>query len=47
MNKRVFLVAAKESLLFAQGRARAFRISEAQIELWSLAARVACARSVA
>ena len=46
MNRATFLYHARDSLLFAQCRARAFRISEAQIELWTLHARAVIARSV-
>jgi len=35
MTKSQFLILAADSLLFAQGRARAMRIPEAVIELWT------------
>jgi len=39
MSRAEFITMAADSLLFAQARARAFRITEAQIELWTIAAR--------
>jgi len=39
MSRAQFFTLAADSLLFAQARARAFRIPEAQIELWTIAVR--------
>lgn len=39
MSKSQFLVLAKDSILFAQCRARAMRTPEAVIELYTIAAR--------
>lgn len=36
MTRITFLALASDSLLFAQCRARALGISEAQIELWTI-----------
>ena len=37
MNKTTFLMLAKErGILYVQTRARAFRLSETHIELWSI-----------
>jgi hypothetical protein len=46
MTYLTFMILCRDSVLFAQLRAQAFKITAPQIELWTLKARIDLARSI-
>jgi hypothetical protein len=46
MSETTFFSLARESILFAQCRALALGVTQAQVDLWTLSAKVAAARLV-